>query len=234
MTIDDGREVWRVIYVKTLESATPLYYRIINLHTLETRCVPAYRIFDEIINDKLEIENIRCNHNKIFIVNNSGYLGNEDIITTDEFENKCQSILDWSLRDSNGFTVINSFDSSKNKKTPSKLGIDSEEKIYWHCSNNSSHNFYCDFATYKSMEFKCPICQAKEIGKVLSFRYWCRWTNNDDIEKAYDDSYRNKESAKKIQYLSKAKRWFRQGDCEVQMSLHDITVKKSKPHFVEE
>lgn len=81
----------KVILLKTIDNVQVVYYRVLNLDTFETMDIPAYRIMDEIVNNRLNIVNVTCTNNQLHIINEDGYNSIEDVITTDEFDSSVKS-----------------------------------------------------------------------------------------------------------------------------------------------
>lgn len=221
---------WKVVLIKTIEYIEPIYYRLANLDTLETIDVPAYRILDEIINNKRDIVNIECNNNKIVIVNEDGYVDNSEVIVIDDFDEEIPNIYDWTMDNKDiGTKIISRFSDEKNLLSPSNSKISSRKRLYWTC--DKGHTIRAGFATYFSTGCKCPICELQKQGKAMSLQYWSTITHNEQIVDMYNASDKNSYCSNNIAWNSSRKVWFKRNDEEVQVSLSDITVKKLEIPF---
>lgn len=196
----------KVILLKTIDNVQVVYYRVLNLDTFETMDIPAYRIMDEIVNNGLNIVNVTCTNNQLHIINEDGYNSIEDVITTDEFDSTVKSLYDWAVDNNDiGSDVLSSYDTEKNRSTPSKIEICSDKELAWTCKNG--HTVYCDFATYFSLGCKCPLCEAKKTKDTISLKKWAVITKNKDILNKYESSDQNKLNSDEIEWNSKRMVW---------------------------
>lgn len=216
---------WKIVLIKTIDNTEPIYYRLANIETLETIDVPAYRILDEILNNKRNIVNIKSEYNQLIILDDNGYRSTEECIIVDEFDTEQYSIFDWSVSNREiGTELLSKFDTDRNNKTPSNISIESGEKFYWTCSKK--HTLYCDFATYFSIGCKCPICEMKKMGKEPSLKYWCTLTNNEEILRKYESAVNNKLYSFDISYKSRAMVFMKDTDeNEIKVQLSEVTKK---------
>ena len=76
---DKSNNIWKVIMIKTIDGVEPVYYRLVNLYTYDIVTIPAYRLLDEIINEKKNIINIKCTHNIPVIIDENGYISLDEI-----------------------------------------------------------------------------------------------------------------------------------------------------------
>lgn len=225
-----NKNTWKVILIKTIEDKEPIYYRLVNLYDYREVDIPAYRILDELVNNKKDIINIRSKNNKVHIINEDGYESTSDIIVVDEFDKEIPNLFEWSLRnDFIGSEVISRFDVKKNIEAPSNIKLHTHSKIYWTCKNN--HTIRCGVAAYIGMGCKCPICEMEKQGETPSLSYWAHLTDNTDILKEYDNAENNKELSKDIGWKARRKVWFRREEEEVQEYLNNITVKGMEVPF---
>lgn len=230
--VNGDENKWKIVLVKTIDNIEPIYYRVVNLITYEIRTIPAYRIFDVVFNDGLDIINLKCENNKAVLIDDSGYASTEGIIVIDEFDDEVPNIWDWCLSNSGiGNHILSKYDSVKNPFSPEIFRIDSEEKLAWTCKNN--HTIRCGFPTYFSTLGRCPICNMEELGEVPSLEYWAKLTGNRDILNMYKSASNNSELSTKLSYKSTKKVWFRdiKTDEEVIEKLSAITVDDKKPPF---
>lgn len=230
--VNNDKDSWRITFIKTIDNAQVVFYRLVNLHTYITLDIPAYRIFDEIINNRMNIVNARCLNNQLIVQTNDGYDGTEDLIVVEEFDKDIQTIYEWSVRNQGmGGEMISRFDSTKNLCSPSTCKIDDTTRLAWTCERN--HTIYMDFQTYVSLGCKCPICETKNENKVLSFKTWAKLTNNTDILEQFRSCEMNKMGSSDIAYDSRKKVWWHKGNEDVQMELCEATLKGKKPPFKE-
>ena len=97
---NEDKNRWKIVLIKTIENREPIYYRVVNLHDYSIKTIPAYRILDEVINNGLNIINLKCNDNKPRIIDEQGYESVEGIIIVDEFDNEIDNIFDWCIDNS--------------------------------------------------------------------------------------------------------------------------------------
>lgn len=227
---DIPEDLWKIVLVKTIDGTEPIYYRLANLSTYQTQDVPAYRILDEVINNKKNIINLRCRNNLISIVDSNGYENTDELIQFDEFDDSIPTLLEWAMSQGElGTKILNRFDTEKNSIPPSNIKINSTEQIAWTCEKG--HTIYCDFAVYFSIKFQCPMCKTQENNHMLSFRSWANFTKNQKLLQEYDAAQNNKVYSSDIGWKQRNKVWFRRGDEEVSESLYNITVKNIEPPF---
>ena len=227
---DKSNNIWKVIMIKTIDGVEPVYYRLVNLYTYDIVTIPAYRLLDEIINEKKNIINIKCTHNIPVIIDENGYISLDEVIIVDEFDAEIPDIFEWSLRNELGNKIMSRYSTEANTFSPSNYKIDSLEKLYWTCNNG--HTINCGFPTYFSTKCKCPICDLEDKGETPSLKYWAYITNNFNILKEYDEANNNSEYSSDISWKSRKKVWFRRGDEEVQECLYNVTVKNMEPPFL--
>lgn len=230
---DGEKNKWKVILIKTIDDTEPIVYRLVNIGTFETIDVPAYRILDEFTysGDKI-ITNVKCKHNSVTIVDDSGYNSIDECIMVDIENTDVENIYEWSLtHDRVGQQIINSFDNDENKISPRNIRIDDRNKIVWTCDKH--HSIKCEFAAYYSLGGKCPICEAINNKARVSLRYWGDLTDNKDIVRYFDTSQYNELYSSNIPFDSKSKVYFEgdNGECS-KMSLYDVTVKRMEPFEV--
>lgn len=201
---------WQIVLVKTIEHKEPIYYRLVNLLTLEQLTIPAFRILDILTGNGMKIINGKCLNNSLLVTDDDGYETYDDIITTDEFD-EVPTLFDWAVENNNtsddlGTSIINTFDSSKNNLSPSGIKIDTPDRYYW--TDKAGHSIYIDFATYLSM-FKgySPILALEENGELASFEFWCYLTNNIEALAKYKAATKNVTEASKISYRSNKQIW---------------------------
>lgn len=213
--IQAENNTYRVVLIKTIENEEIIYYRCVNLVTYQPIDIPAYRIFDAIVQGKIDIINTEIRHNKICIVNDDGYESVDDIIIIDEFDNEVPNLYEFCLhRGDKGAKIISRY-SQNNIYSLSNYKIDSTYKLEWECEEG--HKLRLSFATYYGIGCKCPICEAKKLNKALSFYLWCQITGNIGLLKSYDDAAElNNKDSKRIAWNSKKRVYFRVKDeiCE--------------------
>lgn len=228
---------WKIVLVETIDEVKAVYYRIVNMFTLEIEDIPAYRLLDEVINNHKNITNMKCVNNEIVIIDSDGYESTNEIITIDRFDKEIPNIYEWCLRNGEfGTDIINKFDAEKNLYSASNYKINSHKKITWKCKKG--HSIYCGFPTFISNKGECPICEMDKIGEVPSLSYWAHLTNNLDILKYYDNAD-NLEDSTMISWKAHKKVRFRQYKedgtyDEVLTYLNNITVKNEKIGFEHE
>lgn len=230
--VNGEQNKWKIVLVKTIDNIEPVYYRVVNLISYRIKTIPAYRIFDAVFNDGMDIINLKCENNKAVLIDERGYTSTDGIIVIDEFDEEVQNIWDWCLNNSEiGNHILNRYDSLKNPFSPENFRIDSEERLAWTCKNN--HTIRCGFPTYFSTLGKCPICELEERGETPSLAYWAKLTGNKDILNMYDAASGNNSDSTKINYRTTKKVWFRdtETDEEVLEALSDITVNDKRPPF---
>ena len=229
--IKDKSTKWKIVFVKTIEDITPVLYRIVNLNNYDIENIPAYRIFDDVVNRKKDIINLRCKNNNIYIIDCDGYESLDDIVTVDELNTEPITLLEWAIRKGEiGKTMISRFDTDKNDFAPSNYTIDSETKLAWTCEKG--HTIRCGIATYFSTKCKCPICEMEERGETPSLKLWGQLTNNMDIVEDYD-SADNELDSSEINWKSRKEVKFKHGNTELVCKLSDITKGKEKLYFNE-
>lgn len=222
-------DAYKVVMIKMIEEVEPVYYRVVNLSNYETEDIPAYRLVDEIINNKRNIINVKCENNTIVIIDSDGYKSTKEVIIVDEFDTEVPDLYDWALSNSGelGNKIINTFDIDKNAFSMSNFKINSNKKIAWTC--NKGHTIYCDFPTYFSTNCDCLICKN---GKILSFDYWCKITNNESLLEYYDNAGdKNELYSTEIYWKSSKKVVFSKGNLEQVITLSDVTSDKKKLIF---
>jgi hypothetical protein len=195
---------WKVTLLKTIDHSIPVYYRLVNLDTFDIREIPAYRIFDSIVNENMTIVNATCKDNRLIITDDEGYESTADIIVIDEFDNEVPNIYEWTLQHTKiGSAITNRFNNEKNKKSISDYKITSKKKLAWTCKKG--HTIYCGFPTYYSLKCICPMCQMKNSNTVPSFKYWANMMNRPDLIDAYNSCPENTTPSCEIAYNSKKK-----------------------------
>lgn len=223
--VNEEKNKWKIVLVKTIDNTEPVYYRVVNLVTYDIKTIPAYRIFDAVFNDGMNIINLKCSNNKAVIIDESGYESTEGLILVDEFDTEVKNIWDWCLENSGiGNHILNRYDSEKNAFSPENFRIDSEEKLAWTCKNG--HTIHCGFPTYFSTFGKCPICDAEENGEIPSLDYWARLTDNKRLASMYDSAADNTVPSTKISYRSDKRVWFKNPNTgeEVSEKLSEVTL----------
>jgi len=224
--------IWKIVLVKTIDDTEPIYYRLVNLKTYQTIDVPAYRILDEVINNKKVIKNLICKNNSISIVNDDGYECTDELIKIDEFDKEVPDLLEWSIQHGDlGVQILNRFDTDKNILSPSNISISSSRQIAWTCERG--HTIYCEFSVYFSTKCNCPVCEAERNDAMLSLKTWACLTQNKDILNDYDAAENNKIYSHDIGWKQRNKVWFRRNDEEVSECLYNVTVKNIEPPFSE-
>ena len=221
---------WKIVMIKTIEDRVPIYYRLVNLYTYEIQIIPAYRLLDEVVNNKKNIVNLKLANNKVMITNEDGYESTDEIIKVDEFELDIPNIFEWVIRN-NRTDIMSRYDTNKNYFSPSNYKIDPMEKLYWTCENG--HTIRCGFPTYFSTNCSCPICNIEKLDEIASFKYWAHITDNLDLLEEYENCDRNTDDSDKISWKSKKKVWFKRNNEEVQESMYNVNVKKMEPPFIE-
>ena len=98
--VNEEKNAWKIVLIKTIDDREPIYYRIVNLYDFSIRTIPAYRIFDEVVNEGLNIINLKCDANHPRIIDDMGYDSTEGIIIIDEFDNERDNIFDWCIDNS--------------------------------------------------------------------------------------------------------------------------------------
>jgi len=227
--VSEDRNCWKIVLIKTIENREPIYYRIVNLYDFSIRTIPAYRIFDEVVNEGLNIINLRCDANKPRVIDESGYDSTEGIIIIDEFDNEIDNVFDWCLDHSGiGNHILSKFDSEKNAFSPGSYRIDEPKKIAWTCKNN--HTIHCGFSTFFSLNGRCPICEREENDEIPSFEYWCHITDNTELLEQYNLAEENLKQADSISYRTHTLVWFydKINDKKEQEFLDTITVDGKK------
>lgn len=220
---------WKIVMIKTIDDKEPIYYRLANMSNFNVIDIPAYKIFEEIINNNWKILNAICRENKIIIIDNDGYESTESIVVFDEFQTEIPSIFDWALaHNEKGTLMLNMFDSNRNEFSPSDYKVTSSEKLYWTCENR--HTIQCGFSTFLGIGFKCPICKVEEANKTLSLFSWAKITNNNDILEQYETAD-NEIKSVEISWKSKKRVKFKKEDEEKQQSLYSVTVNNRYPVF---
>lgn len=229
--VNEKKNKWKIVLVKTIDNTEPVYYRLANLATYEIIEIPAYRIFDEVFNKGLDIVNLKCENNKPVLIDSDGYASTAGVIVIDEFDREVSNIWDWCLENDIGNYILGRYDSDKNAFSPENFRVDSDKKLAWTCENK--HTIHCGFPTYFSTDGKCPICEIEKSGEIPSLDYWARITNNKDILNMYETASDNQDAANKISYKTNKKVWFRDMDTgeEVMEALNEITVNGKKPPF---
>lgn len=230
--INEEQNKWKIVLVKTIDNIEPVYYRVANLVTYDIVTIPAYRIFDAVFNNGMNIINLKCENNKAVLIDESGYASTDGVIVIDEFDAEIPNIWDWCLQNGElGNIVLSSYNSEENAFSPENFRIDSDEKLAWTCKNG--HTIRCGFPTYFSTLCKCPICEAEGNGEIPSLAYWAKVTGNKDTLSMYETATDNMDLSTKISYKTTKKVWFRDKDTgeEVLCSLSDITVNGKKPPF---
>lgn len=227
---DKNIKKWKVVLIKTIDDKEPIYYRLVNLYDYSVENIPAYRLLDEIINNKKDIINVKCKNNSVIIVDKDGYENVSEVIIVDEFDKEVINLYDWALsHDKMGYELLARFDSRKNTFSPSNFKVDSMDKIAWTCKNK--HTIVCGFQAYLSNSCSCPICEMEKNGDTPSLSYWAHITDNLDILKEYDQADNNKEYSTSISWKSRKKVFFKKDGEEVQACLYNITVKGQKPPY---
>lgn len=230
--INEEQNKWKIVLVKTIDNVEPVYYRVVNLINYDIKTIPAYRIFDAVFNDGLNIINLKCENNKPVLIDDSGYASTDGIIVIDEFDDEVPNIWDWCLQNSGiGNHILNKYDSVKNPFSPENFRIDSTEKLAWTCKNG--HTIRCGFPTYFSTSGRCPICELEERGETPSLAYWAKLTGNKEILNMYDAASNNTDLSSKINYRTPKMVWFMnpETDEEVSISLSAVTVDGKRPPF---
>lgn len=230
--IDGEHNKWKVVLVKTIENMEPMYYRIVNLYTYDIKVIPAYRIFDAVLNQGLNIINLKCENNKPILIDEDGYASTEGVIVIDLFDEEIPNIMDWCLQNNEmGNLIMSKYDSEKNTFSPSNYRIDSRDKIAWTCENK--HTIRCGFPTFFSTKAKCPICELEANGETLSLAYWTNITGNRELLNMYDSSSENTDLSCKINYKAHKRVFFRdtETDEEIAESLYEITVEGKELPF---
>jgi hypothetical protein len=230
--INEEQNKWKIVLVKTIDNVEPIYYRVVNLHTYDIKTIPAYRIFDAVFNDGMNIINLKCENNKASIVDSMGYVSTDEVLVIDEFDTEVPNIYDWCLENSGiGDFIIGRFNSEKNTFSPESYAINSEEKIAWTCKNG--HTIKCGFPSYVSTMGSCPICELEEKGETPSLAYWASLTDNKELLNMYERATDNTDLSTKINYKTKKKIWLKDSETDevVLESLYDITVDGKKPSF---
>ena len=226
--VTQDENLYRVVLVKTIDNTEPIYYRLVKLSDYSIEDIPAHRIMDEIVKGKV-IENIRCENNKLYIVNENGYDSVDDVILLDEFDKHRPNAYDWAMtKGTRGKQLIEHYSVSKNNRALSSYEIDSHTKLAWTC--DEGHTIYSGLATYFGTGCKCPLCETKNNSNTMSLRYWCNITNHLDILRAYDGAGtdNNKDSEHRA-WNSKKKVWFRGKNNEMEEHvLADVTSGKVK------
>ena len=229
---NEDKNRWKIVLIKTIENREPIYYRVVNLHDYSIKTIPAYRILDEVINNGLNIINLKCNDNKPRIIDEQGYESVEGIIIVDEFDNEIDNIFDWCIDNSGiGNHILSRFDSVKNAFSPENYKIDDIRKLFWTCKNN--HTIHCGFPTFYSTNGVCPICEKETLGEIPSFEYWCLVTDNKELLEQYNIAPENVKKASEISYRTHKLVWFfnKETGEKVQEFLDGITVKGNKVPF---
>lgn len=230
--VNGEQNKWKIVLIKTIDNIEPIYYRAVNLLSYDIKTIPAYRIFDAVFNDGMNIINLKCENNKAVLIDENGYASTDGIIVIDEFDDEVPNIWDWCLSNSGiGNHILNRYDSFKNPFSPENFRINSEKKLAWTCKNN--HTIRCGFPAYFSTLGKCPICDAEECGEIPSLAYWAKLTGNKEILSMYDLSTNNTDLSSKINYRTTKKVWFTDTETneEVLESLSSITVDGKRPPF---
>lgn len=180
---NQDENLYRVVLLKTIESDTPVYYRLVKLSDYSIVDIPANRILDEVFNG-IHIENMRCSRNTLYVIDSDGYDSTDEIVVLDEFDMNRPNAFDWSmLKGEKGKKLISMF-STKNRQSLSNYDIDGHSVIAWECPHG--HLFYSGFATMYSLGAKCPMCEASKLKTTMSLKYWSRLTQNYDILQAYE------------------------------------------------
>lgn len=230
--INEEQNKWKIALIKTIDNIEPIYYRVVNLANYDIKTIPAYRIFDAVFNDGMNIINLKCENNKAVLIDDNGYASTDGVIVIDEFDDELPNIWDWCLQHQEiGNEILSKYDSLKNAFSPENFKIDSKEKLAWTCKNG--HTIHCGFPTYFSTSGKCPICELEERGETPSLAYWTKLTDNKDILSMYDAATNNTDLSSKINYKAAKSVWFRDAetDEEVAMQLSAVTVDGKRPPF---
>ena len=237
--VKNEKNKWRIVLIKTIDNKVPIYYRVYNMNTCEVRNIAAHKIIDEIINNKMEIINIKVENGQIVTLDEDGYESTDKIILVDEFEDS-KSLFDYCLSygryqldgDDLGTNALCSFDETKNEESPSDIKIDSHKKIYWTC--RKGHTINCSIPTYFGMKCECPICKLEENGETPSLNYWAHLTNNLDILKQYESAFENLASSTDIGWRERRKVFFKNGGNVERAFLSDVTAKGKQIEYKEE
>lgn len=232
--VNSDKNKYKIVLAKTIELQEPIYYRIVDLSSYITDEVPAYRLLDEIITKGKNITNIRCENNRVYIVDEDGYDSAKEVILIDEFDNEIEDIYDFALSNGEiGSTIIKRYNAELNRYSMSNYRIDSSEQLAWTC--DAGHTIYSDFATYFGTRCNCPICEAQNNNKVMSLCYWARITHNKEIIEAYDEAcdLNNKDSRHRA-WNSRKVVSFKKGNEVIEAKLCDITSGIEKLHFNED
>jgi hypothetical protein len=219
--------LYRVVLVKTIDNTEPIYYRLVKLSDYSIEDIPAYRIMDEIISKGKHIENIRCENNKLYILDDDNYVSTLGVVTLDEFDKRRPNAYDWAMGQGElGKKLIKSYSVEFNTRVLSSYEIDSHAKMAWTCSEG--HTIWCGLPTFFGTGCKCPLCEAKNNKDTMSLKYWCNITNNREILKAYDGAgVENNKDSEHIAWNSRKKVKFRGSDNTYQeYCLADVTSGK--------
>ena len=182
--VNKNENLYRVVLLKTIDGVTPIYYRLVKLSDYSVIDVPASRIVDEVFNG-IQIENMRCSHNTLYITDDNGYDSTDEIVVLDEFDQYRPNAFDWSmLKGEKGKRLISMFSTKNNRQSLSRYTIDGHSDIAWECPHG--HTFYAGFSTMYGLGVKCPMCEAERAKATMSLRYWAMLTKNYDILQAYE------------------------------------------------
>lgn len=220
--INSDELTYKIVLIMTIDNKEPIYYRLVNLGNYHTEEIPAYRIFDEIVNKGKKIVNARIEHNKLVIVDEDGYDSTKDVIIIDIFDKEVDDIYSWALSNgSRGTEIIQRYDTN-NRFSLSNASIGSKEKLAWTC--DKGHTIYCGFATYFATNCDCPMCLANDSNGVLSLRYWSRLAKRTDILDRYEEAgMLNKMTSREIAWNSRKLVKFKNGDEIIEAKLDEVT-----------
>ena len=229
--VRSSKNKYKIVLIKTIENMEPIYYKLVDLGNYMTVDIPAYRFLDVIVNDKYNITNIKLNNNQVVIIDGDGYESTDEVILIDEFDTEIPNLYEFCLmHGEKGSDIINRYSVEFNSFSLSNYKIDSEEKLAWTCENN--HTIYCSFATYFGVNGACPICEAKRQNSVVSLRYWCNLTNNQQLLRAYEDAGElNIKNARDIAFNSAKEVIFNIDGENIRKRLSDITVQGQELPF---